>query len=146
MKRILYVSRSLVAGDDTAMNAIAAAALRRNSKCAVTGYLYYDSDIFLQVIEGMAKDVDAVYAAIKRDKRHRNVRKLVDEPIDARSFGGWAMGFYNGDRDGGPVVRLFSESLPETTTEADGAELIRFLRDLSIGRDDVYTLPSAALL
>jgi hypothetical protein len=47
---------------------------------------------FLQYLEGEAAVVDALYASICRDMRHRNVRLLLRKPIQQRDFSRWSLG------------------------------------------------------
>jgi hypothetical protein len=122
------------------MLAIAADSMRRNSRCGVTGYLYFDDDTFLQVIEGLTEDVDAIYASIRRDPRHGGVRTLIDEPIATRQFGGWAMGFYDGSERGGLLRKAFRPDIGRTADRADASALLRFMTDLSLGRSEVSQL------
>jgi len=49
----------------------------------------------MQVLEGPAWSVEDRFAAIERDPRHRDVKSLSRETIDARRFDGWSMAFGN---------------------------------------------------
>lgn len=64
---------------------------RNNERDGITGLLYDDGVRFLQVLEGEMDQVDATFARIKADPRHRAVVVLSRRPIDAREFGDWAM-------------------------------------------------------
>lgn len=122
------------------MGEIARTALSRNSQCGVTGFLYYDGDLFLQVLEGLPADVDAIYASIRRDRRHADVRTLSDEAAGTRLFGGWAMGMRDGSEGGGLLPRVLRADIATTAGAGDAPALIRFLTDLSLGRHDVTLL------
>jgi hypothetical protein len=66
---------------------------RVNNRAAdVSGMLLYSNQSFFQILEGPAAAVDAVYARIAADPRHRDLRTLVREPIAKRGFAQWAMG------------------------------------------------------
>jgi hypothetical protein len=60
----------------------------------VTGILLYAQGSFLQILEGPSAVVDALFARIEGDERHKYVTKIIREPIDKRSFDEWTMGFY----------------------------------------------------
>lgn len=143
MHSLLYVSHSLIRPGSKEMEEIASHSQLRNAQSGLTGYLFHDNGCFLQVIEGLEDDVTAVYSSIQRDPRHENVRTLRYEEIDRRAFGAWAMGIHDGPV-GGPLSERFGRDLLENAGPENVPELVRFLRDLSIGRVDVYTLSSTA--
>lgn len=70
----------------------------RNSLAGITGMLLFIEGSFFQVLEGEASAVDAVYASISADPRHRHITQIIREPIARRSFGEWSMGFATLDR------------------------------------------------
>lgn len=70
---------------------ILSAARRNNPRLGITGALICRHDIYLQLIEGPADAIDALYARICADDRHFDVRLLLDEPAVDRLFPNWAM-------------------------------------------------------
>jgi hypothetical protein len=66
---------------------------RNNSKADVTGLLLYQNGSFFQVLEGEPATVEALFDKICLDKRHHQTKKIIFEPIVARSFAAWTMGF-----------------------------------------------------
>ncbi|MEM6973479.1 MAG: BLUF domain-containing protein [Pseudomonadota bacterium] len=144
MISLVYVSRSLVGSRSPQMDAIAATSQRKNQLCGLTGFLYYDNEAFLQVLEGESETVRGLYEMIEADSRHDKVHLVGAHPVKHRAFGGWAMGLYDGTLQGGLLGESFGEGLFDRVQEMDMPEVMRFLRDLSVGRDDVYALPSMA--
>ena len=67
------------------------ASRRNNSKQAVVGGLYYGNHRFFQYLEGGRDEVTALYNRIRRDMRHRHVKTLLEEPLEARTFEDWSM-------------------------------------------------------
>jgi EAL domain-containing protein (putative c-di-GMP-specific phosphodiesterase class I) len=67
-------------------------ARRNNEQQGLTGMLLHTEGSFFQVLEGPPEAVDALFDAIKRDKRHTKVTLIIREPIARRSFGDWTMG------------------------------------------------------
>jgi hypothetical protein len=65
----------------------------RNAKAHVTGMLLYVGTSFLQVLEGPAEPVDALFARIIFDSRHTQVTRLTREAISKRLFPDWTMDF-----------------------------------------------------
>ncbi|MEM6488991.1 MAG: BLUF domain-containing protein [Pseudomonadota bacterium] len=141
---LIYVSRSLVGSRSPEMDAIAETSQRKNQQRGLTGFLYYDDETFVQALEGPENEVRGLYRMIERDSRHDNVHMLHAHALRNRAFGGWAMGLYDGSVDGGLLRERFGGALYSRAREMDVPELMRFLRDLSVGRQDVYALPSMA--
>lgn len=61
--------------------------------------LLYCGQSFLQVLEGAPETLDAVYAKIRVDERHENLRLLFDGEVAAPLFPDWTMGFEHVDED-----------------------------------------------
>ena len=64
-----------------------------NAKARVTGILLYVGQSFLQLLEGPAASVDAIFARIVSDSRHTKVSRLTREPVSERQFPDWTMDF-----------------------------------------------------
>lgn len=94
MLTIMYRSEAVALLPFTDLTNICIASAHKNRALGITGFLIEFEGIFLQVLEGEPEAVDALYARICRDTRHRNVELLLREVGDAgRSFGFWAMNF-----------------------------------------------------
>ncbi|WP_033920069.1 BLUF domain-containing protein [Sphingomonas sp. 37zxx] len=90
MKQLIY--RSQPFGYDHAMLAgILSAARRNNPRDDITGALICRHDLYLQLIEGPAAAIDALYARITVDDRHGDVRLLLSDEVSERMFPAWAM-------------------------------------------------------
>ena len=70
----------------------------KNTALGVSGILLYRYGTFLQLLEGSQDSVDALYATIAVDPRHREVSTVMVEDRPERRFPDWTMGF--GDVDG----------------------------------------------
>ena len=67
---------------------------RRNNEAAgLSGMLLYSSQSFLQMLEGEPAALDATYARIHADPRHRDLRLLLDAEVARPLFPDWSMGF-----------------------------------------------------
>ncbi|OGX90715.1 BLUF domain-containing protein [Hymenobacter coccineus] len=64
-----------------------------NARAQVTGVLLYSEGQILQVLEGEADALHALFAIIAADARHRNVTKLADGRAQGRAFAEWSMQF-----------------------------------------------------
>ena len=90
--QIVYASSAspLFRPDDLA--GILAVSRRNNARAGVTGVLLYSDGNVLQAFEGPAEAVDATYARVHADGRHRGVLMLYRGLSAERSFPDWAMG------------------------------------------------------
>lgn len=64
-----------------------------NSKHDITGCLIYHEGVFIQYLEGGAKDVLDLFERIKVDDRHYEVKLLSNGNIYSREFDTWSMAF-----------------------------------------------------
>ena len=65
---------------------------KRNAELGVSGILLSVEASFFQLLEGEAAIVKSLYDRISADKRHANILKLIEEPIEKRDFSEWSMG------------------------------------------------------
>jgi hypothetical protein len=68
-------------------------ARRYNTKAGITGLLLYQNGQFLQVLEGEADPVRALFKRICNDKRHTRIALLFEELVSERQYPDWSMGF-----------------------------------------------------
>lgn len=88
--QLIYMSEPF-GYDEAILTSILATARRRNTQHAITGALICRHDIYLQLIEGDAAAIDALFASIAVDDRHLAVRLLNRVEVADRVFPGWAM-------------------------------------------------------
>lgn len=93
MRQIIYRSTTTAdsgrAADD--IPGILRQAVARNGVEGITGLLYTEEDTFLQAIEGPVQSMTELLLRLYDDDRHRDLRILVDRPIEQREFGDWTM-------------------------------------------------------
>lgn len=88
--QLIYMSEPF--GYESAiLSAILETARRNNSRRGITGALICRHDIYLQLIEGDAGAIDALFARIVEDDRHLAVRLLSRAEAPDRMFPGWSM-------------------------------------------------------
>ena len=103
----------------------------RNTQSGITGALIYENNRFGQVIEGPKTQIEALWAKIQLDTRHKNIRLVESKPINQRSFSKWTMVFQGSAEIVG--------KLPEVAAAIDDANfpiehpLLIALRDLKAG-------------
>jgi hypothetical protein len=93
--RLLYASRAAEPLIGPVLDSILEQSRSRNPKAGITGVLCYSDDLFIQALEGGRDEVNDLYNAIVRDRRHTQVRILSYEEIRERRFGHWTMGQVN---------------------------------------------------
>ncbi|MEO1137942.1 MAG: BLUF domain-containing protein [Pseudomonadota bacterium] len=90
LNQLVYASRPF-GFDDTTLAGILLDARRCNERDNITGALIVRGDLYLQLLEGPRRAVQACYSRIRRDDRHVEPRKLLDRSTATRLFPGWAM-------------------------------------------------------
>ncbi len=92
---LLYVSAAVRPFSNDELIEMLQSFKKRNIDAEITGILLYKDQSFMQILEGPPEAVRQRFRAIERDSRHKNVIKVVEEPISERSFGEWSMGYRN---------------------------------------------------
>ncbi|MBN9454033.1 MAG: BLUF domain-containing protein [Bosea sp.] len=110
--RLVYASESRLvdANRRAELDTILADARRLNDRSGITGFLLATKEAFAQVLEGPQDSVTETYGRIVFDPRHQAVRLLIQEPIAARSFPGWAMGIAERDETTNFIFGLYGVS------------------------------------
>jgi Sensors of blue-light using FAD len=88
--QLIYMSEPF-GYDDNILTTILATARRKNARDGITGALICRQDIYLQLIEGDAAAIDALFARILADDRHLAVTLLSRVDVADRLFPTWAM-------------------------------------------------------
>ncbi|GJM28956.1 MAG: hypothetical protein DHS20C17_15910 [Cyclobacteriaceae bacterium] len=68
-----------------------------NIENGVTGILLYLEGKFVQILEGKREVVKDLYEKIKRDRRHKEVSRILEGPMVSRNFPNFSMGFFTVD-------------------------------------------------
>lgn len=79
---------------------------RNNPGWGVVGTLLFGDGQFLQVLEGKAGDVDALFEVISSDDRHCDLQVLRRRPIEQPAFAQWSMKFPTMNEDLRSVLGL----------------------------------------
>jgi hypothetical protein len=75
------------------LDALLVSSQQKNARSGISGILLYSKGSFFQVLEGTRAEVDATFARIGGDSRHSHTTCIIREPIAARSFEAWTMGY-----------------------------------------------------
>lgn len=90
---LVYVSSARRLFTEQELESLLRAARRKNRALGITGLLVYCGGNVLQVLEGPAAAVRALYAEIGGDPRHKDIHTIVELPIATRGFPDWAMAY-----------------------------------------------------
>ena len=131
--RLLYASRAQAEIDDALVASILEDSRANNHERGITGVLctYAPGNLFLQVVEGGRDAVNALYAAIVRDPRHRDVTLLDYAEITERRYAGWRMGSVNLGRINQAIVLRYSERAVLDPFAMSGHALLALLDELA---------------
>ncbi len=88
--QLVYASRPF-GFDQATLSNLLLDSRRANQRDSITGALIARHDLYLQLLEGPQRQVEAVYHRILDDDRHVDITKLVEREIETRLFPGWAM-------------------------------------------------------
>lgn len=97
LSHVIYKSRAVQLFSEEELLTMLRAFHIKNVSLGITGMLLYDEYDFFQVIEGDSARVSQLYDAIRKDPRHDMVTTILSEPLPARAFSNWSMGFYKVD-------------------------------------------------
>jgi hypothetical protein len=91
LRCIAYRSRYVGEDIDADISLIRQTAHQRNPEWGLTGALVAYDDRFFQVLEGPREAVGMLFARIKSDLRHTDIRVLIDRPAPRRTMSHWSM-------------------------------------------------------
>ncbi|MDP0491905.1 MAG: BLUF domain-containing protein [Verrucomicrobiota bacterium JB023] len=97
MHLIVYTStytHSEKAAQDDLLD-ICRAANSFNPTREIAGTLFFHQGRFLQALEGTRENLEELMARIEKDPRHRDIVRIIDEPIEKRSFVDWRLDAFN---------------------------------------------------
>jgi hypothetical protein len=133
---VVYSSTATSPFSDSDLAALLTVSRRNNARAGVTGMLFSRDDRFLQVLEGPDDQVEDTMTRITADSGHRDVRILLQGPVEQRQFPDWTMSFAqlsSSEEDRVPGYRATFEDLADedndvNATTAAVRELIRWFQ------------------
>ena len=111
LHQLLYRSYSAFDFDPKELVEILEKSHKNNPEKNITGILLYKSGVFLQIIEGVKEDLEALYKKISKDPRHEDLKILWQQDIEERSFADWSMAFKDLSEAPQEVLDGFGETL-----------------------------------
>ena len=90
---LIYTSLAEPKNQTKDVEDILASSERNNKAISVTGLLLFDSERYIQILEGHREDVENLFAVIRQDSRHHSLELLHKGQITGRSFDNWRMAY-----------------------------------------------------
>lgn len=118
MLSLTYLSSTADTLTKEQLDALVRNARAKNEELGITGMMLHSDGTFIQTIERPRESVDALFALIDADRRHRDVFIVRREEIKARSFTAWFMGYREISHDEAESIPGFTDYL--LTGEIDG--------------------------
>ena len=130
MRRLVYISRSLMGADPGLVDELVEYASEHNGAEGVTGMLWSDSSFFAQALEGEHEAIEALMQRIRADPRHTDIEVVLDCAAGQRMFGTWAMARPGGGTEDTAITAfLVGLALKEDSAAS------RRLRDVALAAD-----------
>ena len=135
LTRLIYTSRVSPGVDSRAVRDILAVSQRNNAEHGLTGALLFNSQYFLQWLEGSRTAVNERFRVIGTDKRHYEAEILDYVAINRRNFTSWSMGYAGEGAMNRDILFQYSKTSefnPYTLSAESAVELITELAQRSL--------------
>ena len=92
LRRIIYTSQASEEFSKRSLLNLLHDSRAFNTIDNISGVLMHRDSYFLQVIEGESQVIDDLFKRLLKDRRHKEVKIILDSYVDSRLFSNWAMG------------------------------------------------------
>jgi len=133
LTRLIYASQTAEALSPTIVESIVQQARPANQRRHLSGMLLFDSQRFLQVLEGERDAVSEVFCRIAKDTRHRHVVLLEAQSVPERHFAAWSMGFAAADARGRELFLRFGSAADFDPHRMNSTSALGLMRALAAG-------------
>ena len=99
MSRSTFTPTSLVMRIEPNVARILAKSRINNKRNGLVGVLYFGDGCFFQCLQGEETAVDALYALLQTDNRHRDLKLFSRKPISALAYADWSMKYVPIEKD-----------------------------------------------
>lgn len=129
---LVYTSSASASFRETALAHLLEESRELNGARDITGMLLYRGECFIQVLEGPAAVVRALAARISQDVRHRDMRVLLEEPIEGRRFAEWTMAYRPLHQHPEEAPAGFRDSFADLEEGGERSMTMRALQELTL--------------
>ncbi len=134
--RLVYYSRNRIpkmsATISSEIETILTTSQKNNAPVGVTGALMFNAGCFGQVLEGRRDVLESTFERIQCDPRHGEVSLLAFEPVEARTFGHWSMGFVGTRSDDAAAHAGVAHASGFDPSKASSDEILDRLRTIAL--------------
>lgn len=136
VSQIIYCSRKGDTFDETQLDDFLKQIRRKNKKNRVTGILLLCDNHFFQVIEGETAFLSNLYQELKKDERHYNIVKMLEQTVEEREFPNWSMGYAQATQEEINKIDGLNDffTSKKCLENLDGILIKKLLRAFSSGR------------
>ena len=117
---LAYRSRAVEPPSECELADLLRLAQERNHAERLTGLLIYDQGYFFQWLEGPEPALVRVWNSIRRDRRHRDIEILREQPLKERFFASWDMRLARRTRDGFDQALTVAQAPEEVLSKLRG--------------------------
>lgn len=130
LTRLIYASTIAENFGSSTIEEILQVARVNNAKRNITGILGFNSQYFLQCLEGSRAKVNETYKTILGDNRHSDIIMLDYSEINSREFSDWTMGYIPSSSISAAINLKFSGSDNFDPYAMSGASAYNMLLEL----------------
>lgn len=130
LTRIVYCSELVKHIGSEEINDILEVSRKNNAKQAVSGVLLFNSDYFLQCLEGSRAAVNHIYSRICCDQRHRNAQLLAYGEVSQRLFSAWSMAYVPWTEAVRTTITQYSIGTEFNPYQMSAESIVKLLEDL----------------
>ena len=134
LTRLIYFSYS-APNTDLDIEQMLQSARTQNAKNNITGALWFDGDIFVQVLEGERRPVSETYHRIAQDKRHKDIELVSCNTVDRRYFHKWNMGYLADSKDNRELILKYSGENKLVPWRLPDTSLLQLLAEAEMRRE-----------
>ena len=114
MHQLVYVSTAVEPFSRRDLDELVAGSRVRNEEHGITSFLLHRRGTFLQLLEGEKEEVATLLERLLADRRHRWITRLLEGPVEARTFPGTPLGYQDLDSAAARAIPGFAEYLGES--------------------------------
>jgi len=129
-KRQIYASHR-VESVPTDIDDLLKTAVENNARDHITGVLWTDGNMFIQVLEGERWKISTTYHKIAIDPRHEQIELISCGAVDRRLFEEWSMAYYGDTRVNRKFVLKYSGSDQVEPKRMSETSMLEMLIDLT---------------
>lgn len=138
--RLSYASFKDKYVDGKELQKILAHAQAHNTSKDITGVLVFNSQFFLQAIEGSRVEISKLYNKIATDPRHHDVQIIRHDAIERRIWTDWAMEFISISEAEEQIYRRYTGQKMFNPFSIATDDIDMFLTDITCSFDSVNHL------